>query len=144
MASNRNGNVAEYQRSHDEDGRAIHGLNIILFGDYGVGKTSLTTKFIDDCFYSTSCYHRVDFRIKAVTVDNTPRKLLVWDLVGLDFAFERFQMFPSSYLSQRTAALLMFDITSLKSFKYLKVWMELFHISGCFHHHIYHNEQLLF
>ncbi len=124
MASDGN----ECVRFLDKEGREIRGLHIMTFGDYGVGKTSLMTRFTDDTFYVDAylpCIG-IDFKIRTVRLDDNYLKLFAWDCAGA----ERFRRYTSpSYLRMAHGALLAFDTTCMESFEHLKEWMDYFNTS---------------
>ena len=84
-------------------------LKICLIGDFGVGKTSLVTRFVKQTFsekYLTTVGVKVD--TKLVTVPRRGRiKFVIWDLAGTDTATSTF----TSYLRGAAGYLLVADGT---------------------------------
>lgn len=81
---------------------------ICLLGAFGVGKTSLTRRFVDSIFseaYLTTVGVKIDKR--AVTVGETPVTLLIWDIAGEDDT----NAVRTSYLRGASGYLLVIDVT---------------------------------
>lgn len=81
---------------------------ICMVGSFGVGKTSLVSKFVHSIFsdkYLTTVGVKIDK--KVVDVDGQQVTLVVWDLAG-DDAFQRVQL---SYLRGSSGYLLVADGT---------------------------------
>lgn len=81
---------------------------ICLLGGFGVGKTSLISRFVHSIFsdkYLTTIGVKIDK--KSVTVDQTEVELVIWDLYGHD----DFQKLRLSYLRGASGCLLVADGT---------------------------------
>ena len=81
---------------------------ICLLGAFGVGKTSLTRRFVDSIFsdaYLTTVGVKIDK--KVVTVGNNPVSLLIWDIAGEDDV----SAVRTSYLRGAAGYLLIVDVT---------------------------------
>ncbi|XP_069785361.1 ras-related protein rab7-like [Narcine bancroftii] len=98
-------------------------LKMILLGNSGVGKSSLMNQFINKHYTKL---HRatvgVDFLTRNIVVDDKPVTLQVWDTAGT----ERFQSLGSLLYRSTDCCLLVFDVTSAKSFKALEGWRQEF------------------
>ncbi|GJL66611.1 MAG: hypothetical protein NPIRA05_15820 [Nitrospirales bacterium] len=60
-------------------------FKIVLLGSFGVGKTSLTRRFIEDTFseeYKSTL--GVDIKYRVMTIDGTTVSLTVWDPEGIN------------------------------------------------------------
>ena len=96
-------------------------FKIIVIGDSGVGKSSLTLRLTDDVFYNDHANTiGIDFRMHCLTVHGKTVRLHVWDTAGQ----ERFQNMAASFYRGANGILLCFDVTSKFSFTNLEKWME--------------------
>ena len=81
---------------------------ICLLGAFGVGKTSLTRRFVDSIFsdtYLTTVGVKIDK--KVVTVGDNTVNLLIWDIAGEDDV----SAVRTSYLRGAAGYLLIVDVT---------------------------------
>jgi len=81
---------------------------ICLLGAFGVGKTSLTRRFVDSIFsdaYLTTVGVKIDK--KQLDVGATPLSLLIWDIAGED----EVSAVRTSYLRGAAGYLLVIDVT---------------------------------
>ena len=81
---------------------------ICLLGAFGVGKTSLTRRFVDSIFsdaYLTTVGVKIDK--KQLDVGATPVSLLIWDIAGED----EVSAVRTSYLRGAAGYLLVIDVT---------------------------------
>ena len=96
---------------------------IILLGDSGTGKTSIMNRYLDNSAPKRT--HEptigVDFRFKAGTVmDDKKVKLHLWDTAGQ----ECFRSMIEGYYRGAAAAVIVFDITSYRSFQSVIYWLN--------------------
>jgi len=100
-----------------------HLLKVIILGDSAVGKTSLMNRFVKQEF---SQQYRAtigaDFLSKEIMVDNKLVTLQIWDTAGQ----ERFQSLGVAFYRGSDCCVLVYDITSSKSFDSLESWREEF------------------
>ena len=92
-----------------------------MCGDSGVGKSNMLLRYMNDKFDETTATTLgVEFSSKYIKMneDETVRAQL-WDTVG----DERFRTVSNIYLKGAVGALLVYDITSRKSFNDLKEWL---------------------
>jgi len=85
---------------------------ICLLGAFGVGKTSLTRRYVDSIFsdtYLTTVGVKIEKR--TVTVDTTEVNLLIWDIAGED----EVSAVRTSYLRGAAGYLLVVDVTRAKT-----------------------------
>ena len=81
---------------------------ICLLGAFGVGKTSLTRRYVDSIFsdtYLTTVGVKIDK--KTVAVGDNPVNLLIWDIAGED----EVAAVRTSYLRGAAGYLLVVDVT---------------------------------
>jgi Ras-related protein Rab-6A len=105
-----------------DDIRSIKSHKVIFIGDPSVGKTSIITRFLYGAFdthYQATV--GIDFVSKVVPVGaDRSVKLQLWDTAGQ----ERFQSLIPSYLRDTAACVVVYDVTSRKSFDSVKKWVE--------------------
>ena len=102
-----------------------HNFKILLTGDFGCGKTSILTRFIDNTFESDSPAEGNNQggkeRKKTLNIDqNTAAVLSIIDTAGE----EKFANLPKSYYVDLHGALLVFDLTNENSFNKVETWAE--------------------
>ena len=95
---------------------------ILIVGDINTGKTSILDQFtnghFDGAYISTI---GIDFNVKIVNVnEDTKIKLQIWDTCGQ----ERFRALTRSYYRNANAIIIVYDITSRKSFDNAKIWIK--------------------
>ncbi|CAL8337275.1 unnamed protein product [Merluccius merluccius] len=102
-------------------------LKVILIGNSGVGKSSLTARYVNHSFLT---FHRAtigtDFVTKDETVDGRSVVLEIWDTAGT----ERFRSLGASMYRWSHCCVLVFDVTSSASFLALEAWREDFLARG--------------
>jgi len=96
-------------------------FKIVIFGDAGSGKTTLTKRFKTDLFISSSQVTiGVDFETKTFEVDGKKVKLMIWDFGGE----ERFRFIIPRYLTGVMGGILMYDITNYPSLAHIDNWLS--------------------
>ncbi|KAL2088569.1 hypothetical protein ACEWY4_015468 [Coilia grayii] len=107
----------------DQDTTGKNGslYHLVLAGDVGSGKSSFLLhlsqhKFKDDMRSTVG----VDCEIKHMLVDGKRMVLQIWDTAGQ----ERFRSISRSYFRKAHGILLLYDITSKKSFSNITQWLE--------------------
>ena len=95
-------------------------FKIIIFGDAGCGKTTLTQRFLTNLFVSDSKMTiGVDFEVKSLEVDKQKVKLQIWDFGGE----ERFRFLLPTYVRGARGGLFLFDITNYSSIAHIDDWL---------------------
>jgi small GTP-binding protein len=98
-------------------------FKICLFGDGGVGKTTLVTRYLTGVFKSNSTITiGVDFHVKKIEVDGKIVSLQIWDFAGED----RFRFLLPSYVVGASGGVFMYDITRYSSLKNFDDWIKIF------------------
>ncbi|KAH7818453.1 Rab7c4 [Monocercomonoides exilis] len=97
-------------------------LKVIALGEYGVGKTSLFYQFIHDKFDNGSLTIHDDAVKKEVVVDGRNVILKIYDI----FQVERFGSIGLSFYWKMDVCILVYDVTSPKSFDKLEYWRDEF------------------
>lgn len=96
-------------------------LKVVVLGDSGVGKTSLTQRWVKGRFSNKyKATIGADTMTKEVEVDGKRVTLLLWDTAGQ----ERFQSLGVSFYRGSDACVLVYDITSEESFESLRNWQR--------------------
>ena len=97
-------------------------FKVVIFGDAGCGKTTLTKRFMTGMFVSGSQMTiGVDFEAKIIEMDGMKVKLMVWDFGGE----ERFRFIFPHYITGTMGGILMYDITDPSSFSHVIDWLSL-------------------
>merc|ERR1711907_779610 len=102
-------------------------IKVIILGDSSVGKTSLMNMYVNRKFNNQyKATIGADFLTKEVMVTHNGDQRLVtmqiWDTAGQ----ERFQSLGVAFYRGADACILVFDLTSKKSFDNLDTWREEF------------------
>lgn len=96
-------------------------IKCIIVGDSGVGKSSLLLQYMEHSFVPThEITVGVEFGIKIINVDSKRIKLQIWDTAGQ----ENFRSITKSYYRDARIVILVYDITSVKSFTAVHFWYE--------------------
>ena len=109
---------------------------ILLLGDISVGKTSLITRFTNNDFFTNlgNTIGRpnffkislilisigVEYHRKSLTLEGKEIELEIWDTSGQ----ERYQSIAKSFYRGCMGIVIVFDVTSDKSFGNVKSWIE--------------------
>ena len=93
---------------------------IVIFGDAGTGKTTLTQRYLTNLFKSDSKMTiGVDFEVKALDVDEKKIKLQIWDFGGE----ERFRFILPTYVRGATGGIFMYDVTNYSTLAHIDDWL---------------------
>ncbi|KAK0154978.1 Ras-related protein Rab-44 [Merluccius polli] len=96
-------------------------FNVVMVGSSNVGKTSFMKRIQSGSFSSDfSASIGIDMCIHAVLVDGREVMLQLWDTAGQ----ERFHSISKQIFHKGQAFLLMYDITSFKSFSDVRYWIS--------------------
>jgi small GTP-binding protein len=96
-------------------------LKVILIGDTRVGKSSIVSMFVNkrmSDLHDTTI--GVDFNMKKIELDSKIAKLQLWDTAGQ----EKFRSIIGSYYRCAHATIVVFDLTSIKSFENIENWFK--------------------
>ncbi len=97
-------------------------LKFLIAGDASVGKTTLVHGFVDGVFIeNTTMTVAVEFRMKDIQVRDVKCQLQLWDIGGQ----ERFRFMVEKYIPGAQGALLLYDITNMKSFVNIEKWTQI-------------------
>lgn len=96
-------------------------FKLLLIGDSGVGKTCILFRFSEDAFSATFISTiGIDFKIRTIELDGKKIKLQIWDTAGQ----ERFRTITTAYYRGAMGIMLVYDVTSLKSFESVRKWIK--------------------
>jgi Ras-related protein Rab-11A len=94
-----------------------------IFGDSGVGKTTLTHRYLHGLFKES--YHStvgIDFFLKKLELDGNKISLQIWDFAGE----EKFRFLLPGVTNGANGTIFMFDITRYVTFENLSKWLSVF------------------
>ncbi len=98
-------------------------FKVCLFGDGGVGKTTLINRYLTGVFKGNSeMTIGVDFHIKKLDIQGKRVSLQIWDFAGEG----RFRFLLPSYVLGASGGIFMFDITRYTSLKNFYEWLDIF------------------
>ena len=98
-------------------------FKICLFGDGGVGKTTLLGRYLTGLFRSNQTITiGVDFHVKKIEVNGKIVLLQIWDFAGE----KRFRFLLPSYILGASGGIFMYDITRYSSLKNFPEWINIF------------------
>lgn len=96
-------------------------LKLILIGDGRVGKTSIINKYISNNFNENeNMTTNVSYTEKVMLYNDKKYKFSIWDTAGQ----EKFNAITPIYYRDAKGVILVYDITSKKSFERVKTWIE--------------------
>ena len=104
----------------DEDDYFVS--KVVLIGESGVGKTSIIQRFITNIFNpQQKTTGGANFIEKKMEINDYKIKFEIWDTVGQ----ERFRSLAKVFYNNASVCIMVYDITSKKSFDALKeYWSE--------------------
>lgn len=93
---------------------------VVFVGDSYVGKTSLMHRVCNDAFHDGfNATIGVDFQVKTMSVKGNSVAIQLWDTAGQ----ERFRSITRHYFRKSDAVIVVYDVTSEKSFLSVRNWM---------------------
>jgi small GTP-binding protein len=98
---------------------------ICIFGDGGVGKTTLINRYVQGIFTTnTTMTIGVDFHIKVLDIEGIEVRLQIWDFAGE----ERFRFMLPAYVKGAAGGIFVYDITRYSSLRNINDWSEVIDI----------------
>lgn len=98
-------------------------FKICIFGEGGVGKTSLTKRYVTGLFdENIKVTIGLDFYMKNLEINGKSISLQIWDFAGES----RFRFLLPGYVRGASGAIFMYDITRYASIKQIDAWLEVF------------------
>ena len=102
-------------------------LKVVLLGEAGVGKSSVINQFVNRRFASQyKATIGTDLLTKAIKIDGVDVTLQIWDTAGQ----ERYQSLGHAFYRGADCCVLVYDVTSVPSFKTLQSWRDEFLITA--------------
>ena len=96
-------------------------FKVCIFGDAGVGKTTLVNRYLTGIFNSNyKITIGADFYLKKLIIDDKDVTLQIWDFAGED----KFRFLLPSYVSGSAGAIFMYDITRRSSIENCENWLK--------------------
>ena len=96
-------------------------IKLLLIGNAYVGKTLIVQKFLDNTFSKTTMTTiGVDLQYKILDINGKKVKYLIWDTAGED----RMKTMTYAYYRGCHVVLIVYDVTSKKSFENVTTWVE--------------------
>ena len=96
-------------------------IKILTLGSTTVGKSSMVLRFSEDKFDDNQfATIGIDFKTKYIKIGDASVKVFFWDTAGQ----EKFQNIAKQYYKGANGVLLIYDITSRKSFERLDFWLK--------------------
>jgi len=112
-----------YSERSTMSGRKKVLLKVIILGDSSVGKTSLMNQYVNKKFNTQyKATIGADFLTKEVSLEERVVTMQIWDTAGQ----ERFQSLGVAFYRGADACILVFDVTTKKSFDALDTWRDEF------------------
>ena len=103
-----------------EEGNYKYTSNIVLIGDKEVGKSNIISKYLKNEFQEVYIPTiRVEFYTKTFNIEGHPIKVQIWDISGQ----EAYKPIISTYYKGIQGALIVYDITSKKTFDNIDDWI---------------------
>ncbi|MFW9823368.1 MAG: Rab family GTPase [Candidatus Thorarchaeota archaeon] len=98
-------------------------FKLCVFGDGGVGKTTLIRRFATGVFEEDiKMTIGADFSVKNVEFDGRKITLRIWDFAGED----RFRVLLPAFAKGADGGIFMYDITRFSSLSQIRDWLSIF------------------
>jgi small GTP-binding protein len=96
-------------------------IKLLIIGESSVGKSCLLLRFAENKFTESFLTTiGIDFKLRHVEVNDRKLKLQIWDTAGQ----EKFRTITKAYYRGAHGILLVFDVTSVESFRQTRQWMQ--------------------
>ena len=98
-------------------------FKVCIFGDAGVGKTTLVNRYLTGLFNSNyKITIGADFYLKKLLIDDKDITLQIWDFAGET----KFRFLLPSYVAGSAGGIFMYDLTRSSSIQSCRSWLEIF------------------
>ena len=102
-------------------------FKLCIFGDGGVGKTTLIRRFSEEIFEENMLMTiGADFSVKNVDIEGRTITLRIWDFAGE----ERFRVLLPAFAKGADGGIFMYDTTRYSSLSQTKDWLSIFEYFG--------------
>ena len=96
-------------------------FKVCIFGDAGVGKTTLVNRYLTGIFDSNyKITIGADFYLKKLIINDKDVTLQIWDFAGED----KFRFLLPSYVAGSAGGIFMYDITRRSSIESCENWLN--------------------
>jgi len=97
-------------------------FKILLLGDWSVGKTCFLMRYTENTFNDIHLSTiGIDYKFKSLTLEDGQKlKIQIWDTAGQ----ERYKSITKSYIKGANGIILIYDVTSKKSFEGIQNWVK--------------------
>eukprot|EP00606_Chrysophyceae_sp_TOSAG23-5_P001260 GSChrysophyteH2.ASY1.ANO1.1488.1 assembled CDS len=96
------------------------GLQLVLIGDTGVGKSCILLRFVDNTYTDSLLSSAgVDFRFRTLEVEKKACKLQIWDTAGQ----EKYRTITSAYYRGADGIVIIYDVTNKNSQRHVADWL---------------------
>ena len=113
--------ITTYDSVNTPFNKIIRNCKVVVSGDFNVGKTCLINRFGSDIYsdsYQTTI--GVDFDLQRFNILGQPYVLQIWDTAGL----EQFRCITKSYYRGCQVALLVFDVSNMRTLADVHRWKD--------------------
>ncbi|XP_069172216.1 ras and EF-hand domain-containing protein homolog isoform X2 [Procambarus clarkii] len=94
---------------------------VVFAGDAAVGKSTFIVRLCKGCFVTNiASTLGVDYKVKTLNVDEKNIAIQLWDTAGQ----ERFRSITRTYFRRADGVLLLYDVTSERSFLNVRQWIQ--------------------
>ncbi len=101
----------------------VHRFKLCIFGNGGVGKTSLTRRYLTKVFdEDIKLTLGTDFSVKYLEIEGKKIALQIWDFAGE----ERYKVVLPGYATGSNGGIFMYDITRYNTLTGLDSWLSMF------------------
>ena len=108
-----------HNHSQMADDNRTKTCKVVLIGDFGVGKSCIVARFINNTFEDNNKSITELFHVKTITFDKFQDKSIkfdIWDTAGQ----ERFRAVTKFFYKGADVAILVYDMTRKESFEGIK------------------------
>jgi len=94
---------------------------MFICGEGGVGKTTLTNRYVTGIFKDHTMTIGLDFHLKDVVIEGKKVSLQIWDFAGES----RFRTLIGGYVRGASGGIFMYDITRYSTLLHIDEWLKI-------------------